>query len=288
MKVRAECAPCLLRRVLYETRLVAPNTEEVVLGKCLPVLADAWDADETSTTIATKVHRCAYDLLGTADPYKELKALSNRISLELLPKAKRKVAQSRKRLRDAALGAIIGNVLDFGIRSTIESPEALRERFEALWAEGLYRDDTLKLVPLLKEGAEVVYLADNCGEILFDTILMEELRARGARLTLVVRGAPILTDATMVDVEGLGIDSHVDEVITTERFAVGIPIDPMPMHLRERLSHADLIVSKGMANYEALSEQGFEPIIYLMRTKCRPVAESIGEPVDKNIAKLIG
>lgn len=285
MKVRAQCAPCLLNRILYETRLVDPKLEGEVIEKCIAKLCEVWDPEETSTELAVKVHRVAYDILGD-DPYARVKAVSNKVAADLLPKAMKKVAKSKNRLREAVLAAIIGNVLDFGIRSAIDDPESLKAKFDALWAEGLHRDDTKRMARHLKKGAKVVYLADNCGEIIFDTILLDELRRRGAHVTLVVRGRKILTDATMEDVRALKIGRHADSVTTTEAFAVGLPTKPMPKRLRMLLAGADLIVSKGMGNWEALSEQGFGPIIYLMRTKCRPVAESVGEPLDKNVAKL--
>lgn len=285
MKVRAQCAPCLLNRVLYETRLVNPKLEGEVIRKCLAKLCEVWDPEETSTELAVKVHRVAYDILGD-DPYAKVKAISNRVAADLLPKAKQKVAKSKDKLREAVLAAIIGNVLDFGIRSAIDNPEALKGKFEALWAEGLERDDTKKLAKYLKKGANVVYIADNCGEIIFDTILLDEIRKRGARVTLVVRGKKILTDATMEDVEALGIYKHADKVATTEAFAVGVPTKPMPKNLKKLLEGADIIISKGMGNWEALSGQPYRPIMFLMRTKCRPVAESAGEPLDANIAKI--
>ena len=288
MKVRAQCAPCLLNRVLYETRLVNPALEGEVIDACMTKMCELWDPDETSTELAVKVHRLAYDILGTDDPYARVKAVSNKVALDLLPKARAKVAKSKDRLRESVLAAIIGNVLDFGIRSAVDDPEQLKAKFDALWAEGLHRDDTKKLARHLRKGARIVYLADNCGEIIFDTILLDELRRRGAHVTLVVRGKKVLTDATMDDVKALGIGIHADAMATTEKFAVGLPTKPMPKRLREMLEGADLIVSKGMGNYEALSEQGFRPIIYLMRTKCRPVAESVGEPLDKNVAKMFG
>ena len=286
MKVRAECAPCLLKRILYETNQVDPRKAKEVMTVAIDELARSWDTEETSTVIAAKVHRRAYDAIGTDDPYKRDKGLSNDIARKLLPKAKRRVAQSKDKLRAAALASIIGNVLDFGIRSAVDRPEGLIASFDGFWAEGLYRDDTKKMAKHLKRGAKVVYLTDNCGEIIFDTILLDELRARGAHVTLVVKGEKILTDATMEDVDALGIRAHVDAVATTQAFAVGVPIKPMPSKLRKLLAGADLIIAKGMGNYESLSDQPFRPIVYLMRTKCLPVAESVGEPLDTNIAKL--
>ena len=286
MKVRAECAPCLLKRILYETNQFDPRKAKAVMTAAIEELASAWDPEETSTVIAAKVHRRAYDAIGSDDPYEKVKAVSNLVAAKLLPKARRKVARGKDRLREAVLASIIGNVLDFGIRSAVDKPEALVCSFDGLWSEGLHRDDTKKMSKYLKKRAKIVYLTDNCGEIIFDTILMDEIRARGAHVTLVVKGEKILTDATIEDVGALGIREHVDAVATTEAFAVGVPIRPMPTRLRKLLTSADLIIAKGMGNYEALSDQGFRPIAYLMRTKCVPVAESIGEPLDKNVARL--
>jgi uncharacterized protein with ATP-grasp and redox domains len=286
MKVRAECAPCLLKRILYETNQVDPRKSKAVMTAAIEELAKAWNPEETSTVIAVKVHKRAYGEIGTDDPYKRIKGISNDIASKLLPKAKRKVAKSKEKLRDAVMASIIGNVLDFGIRSAVNRPEELIASFDGLWDEGLHRDDTKKMDRHLKKGARVVYLTDNCGEIIFDTILLDELRARGVHVTLVVKGEKILTDATLEDVEALGIGKHVDAVATTEAFAVGVPIKPMPAKLKKLLAGADLIIAKGMGNYESLSDQPFKPIIYLMRTKCVPVAESIGEPLDRNVAKI--
>jgi uncharacterized protein with ATP-grasp and redox domains len=287
MKVRAECAPCLLRRILYETNQVDPRKAKEVMTAAIEELAKAWDPEETSTVIAARVHRRAYDAIGSDDPYGRVKAVSNLVAAKLLPGARRKVARGKNRLRGAVLASIVGNVLDFGIRSAVERPEELIAGFDGLWKEGLHRDDTAKMARLLKKGAKVVYLTDNCGEIIFDTLLLDELRARGAHVTLVVKGERILTDATMEDVEALGIREHADAVATTEGFAVGLPIKPMPPRLKRLLAGADLIIAKGMGNYEALSDQPFKPVMYLMRTKCVPVAESIGEPLDRNVAKLL-
>jgi hypothetical protein len=286
MKVRAECAPCLLRRILYETNQVDPRKAKAVMTVAIEALAEAWDPDETSTVIAAKVHRRAYDAIGSQDPYEKVKAVSNMVAAKLLPRARRRVVASKNRLREAVLASIIGNVLDFGIRSAVDRPEELIASFDGLWEEGLHRDDTKKIAKHIRKGVKIAYLTDNCGEIIFDTILMDELRARGAIVTLVVKGEKILTDATLEDVEALGIKEHVDAVATTEGFAVGVPIKPMPKRLRRLLEGSDLIIAKGMGNYEALSDQPFRPVAYLMRTKCVPVAESIGEPLDKNVAKL--
>jgi hypothetical protein len=130
-------------------------------------------------------------------------------------------------------------------------------------------------------------VADNVREIVYDGLLIEQMRKLGARVTLVVRGAPILTDATMEDVWEFGLDKVADGVTTTGSNAIGIKLDEIPAELRDILPRASLIIAKGMANYEMLSEYSFKPVAYLMRVKCAPVAESVGARVGDFIARLV-
>ncbi len=286
MKVHPECAQCLLKRIIYETRLGGANIEKqyVATEIALRALSERFSPHICSAEIATDVHKVVYDLLGK-DPYDNAKKKSNEIALQLLPKARRMVELSENPFRTAVLCSIIGNVLDFGIRTDFENAEVLLEKFDSLCAEGLGYDDTEKIMELVR-NSKVAYLTDNCGEIVFDALLIEQLKKLGASITLIVRGEPILTDATMEDVKELEMDKIVDKVTTTGRFAVGIPFWDMPEELRRELESADLIIAKGMANYETLSEMDYRPVAYLLRTKCHPVASGMGLEKDINAAKL--
>ena len=106
------------------------------------------------------------------------------------------------------------------------------------------------------------------------------------RLTLVVKGEPILSDATREDAEKLSFREVVDEIMDTGTFAVGLDIENMPENLRKNLEETDLIICKGMANYEVFSETSYRPIAYLLRTKCEPIARSLGVETNINILKL--
>jgi len=128
---------------------------------------------------------------------------------------------------------------------------------------------------------------DNCGEVVLDRLVLRELRSMGLHVTLVVKGEPILTDVTKADMEGLGIEELVDEVVETPGFAIGLDIDSLDGPLGDLLRGADLVIAKGMANYELLSETDISPIAYLLRTKCRPVADSMGLAKDINVVQLV-
>lgn len=280
-----ECVPCLLGRVLFETNLCAPRKARAAMRDSIKILSENFAPGVNSAEVATLVHRRAYDVLGCPDPYAQLKARSDEVATLLLPRAEDLIASSPDRLEAAVVAAIAGNVMDFGFPGH-DSPDQLTEEFDALLAQGLDVNDVAAMRERLGPGRKVVYLVDNCGESVFDRLLVNEIRNTGTRVVGVVKGEPILTDVTLEDARRVGLDTAFDEVMTTGMFAVGVDAARLGDRLRAELRSADLIVSKGMANFEALSESDFRPIIYLLRAKCGPVARAIGARKDDNVAKL--
>jgi uncharacterized protein with ATP-grasp and redox domains len=264
MRMTPECVPCLIRRVLFE-------------------------AEEVDSDASVKAVKNATKMLGelfTDDPYARLKKRSNDVALEMYPSAERFVKRSKDPLRDAFLCAVVGNVLDFGIGTGFDDPEKLRNHFKGLLGEGLGHDDTPKIKRLLKKAENVVYLGDNCGEIVLDRLALKELKKFDTHITLVVKEDPILTDATLTDIEGLEMEKIVDEIVEAPGFAVGIDLGSIRGKFGKLLEGADLVVAKGMANFESLSETDLAPIAYLLRTKCSPVANAMRLNKDINAVKL--
>lgn len=288
MRMDPECVPCLIRRVLFETEEVRPDKSVEAVKSAATTLGRLFGDDVCSATVATQVHRETYRIIGNDDPYKALKRKSNEVALELYPAAERFVKASKNPLRDAFLCAIVGNVLDFGIGTGYDHPSKLKKEFKNLLAEGLGHDDTPRIRKLLGGAKAVVYLADNCGEIVLDRLALTQLKKLDLDVTLVVKAEPILTDATMKDIKGLGIEKIVDRVIEAPGFAVGIDLGSLRGAFGRVLRDADLVVAKGMANFESLSETDIEPIAYLLRTKCAPVANAMGLRKDINAVKLFG
>lgn len=285
MDFSAECAPCLLRRILFQTRLVDPSREEEVMSSCLRLLAEEWGPGVNSASLATKAHRLCYDVLGVEDPYADLKEESNRVALSLLPRAEQLIERSEDRLKTACLVAIAGNVMDFGIGG-YEHPEELRHMFDKLVSEEPEPNDLDLMREHLMTAKKVVYLFDNCGEIVLDVPLLRELKGMGLRITGVVKGEPIITDATWDDLSTSGADKVLDERLTTGAFAIGLDLSRAPKALKDAFERADLVIAKGMANFEALSGTEVRPIVHLLRSKCQPVASAIGARKDRNVIRL--
>lgn len=289
MKTTPQCAPCLLNRVLYEAELSTDDGElrfAAVRGG-LEYLREHFRPGSDAIEISTGIHRAAYAILGDKDPYRTAKELSNRLAAAAVPGARARIAgaPAAEQFRLAVLLSIAGNTFDFGVQGHNVETADFGAFLERMLKQGLDIDDTGRIASLSRD-AEVLYLADNCGEIFFDELLIERLKELGARVTLVVRGDYILTDVTMEDVKRMGLDKKVDRVMTTGSNAVGVSLREAPGELLSALKTSDLIISKGMANYESLSDAGFRPMAYLMRAKCEPVAASIGVKKGMNVAML--
>ena len=131
-------------------------------------------------------------------------------------------------------------------------------------------------------------MADNAGEIVFDTLLVEQLKNMGVKVTYVVKGAPVINDATLDDVVISGMDNLADEVFTTGTDAVGLQKKEVSSEFLKLYDAAELVFAKGMGYAETLTEYKLtKPHLLLFRTKCVPVANYFCVPRDKNIAKLM-
>ncbi len=288
MKIQTECVPCLLKRMLFEAELCTTDQKRqtTALRTACSLLAQLYDPEVCSATIATQVHQAVYDALGDKDPYKILKQQSNQIATTLVPKVESLIKKSEDPLRTSMVCAIIGNIMDFGIDGSSAHPRMLQDEFDRLFAEGLGHDDYDTLKNHIERAKHLVVFTDNCGEIVFDKILCRELKAfnPALHLTVVVKGEPILSDATMKDAEDINLQEVVDELLTTGCFAVGVDFAKLPGKVKTVLEQADLIIAKGMANYESFSETDYRPIAYLLRTKCNAIARSMRLP--RNISAI--
>jgi uncharacterized protein with ATP-grasp and redox domains len=260
--------------------------DEVIREGCR-ILADDFSRSKSSIEVSTKVHAKILEVLGTNDPYVDIKNRCNTVARNLFPKAERFVDLAEDKLYAAVVCAIAGNVLDFGIEGSAENPEVLEQMFNELCNEGLHVNEVDRIREFLQPEAKILFFTDNCGEIIFDKLLLREIKRLGVHITLVVKGEPILNDATMDDVEALGMTAEVDEVMTTNAFAVGLDFEKITPELMEKIESVDIIIAKGMGNFEAFSETDYKPIAYLLRTKCSPVANALGLELNMNVAKLI-
>lgn len=251
---------------------------ERLLRRLLHEIADAdWAA--MPVTIAQRVQRLVREETGQADPYRPLKDRMNRIALDLLP-ALADLAHRHRDPREAVVRlAIAGNLLDAGSKTRL-APEDLSERLKTVWEMPLVGNVT-GLFRAADDAHRILYLADNAGEIVFDRLLIESLPKR--KITVAVRGAPVINDATLEDAEAAGIPA-LAPVITNGSDAPGTLIEECSLEFRDCFDRADMIIAKGQGNYETLSDAGAH-VFFLLTVKCPMIAADIGAPVGSLVVK---
>lgn len=274
-----------MKRVLFQARLLENGCEFEAVAAALNTYSREYQEGKNSAAVATEVHRAAYGVM-KADPYRQMKLDADRIAGEFLDQVTEYVDRSEDPFAAAIRVAVIGNIMDFGVGLAIERPEQFRDRFQSLLDQGIGADDTEKLRAKLKASKSILYFFDNCGESQFDKLLIREIRRMGVRVVGVVRGAPILNDVTAEDAQRIGLDKILDRTVSTGGFMIGADLAKAGGDLKEELQRADMILAKGMANYESLSDQDAGiPKTFILRTKCIPVAESLGVPADINVVR---
>ncbi len=292
VKVEAECAACLLARATAETYYATTNPalRFRTIKEIMKLLNREFRPTTVPADIGTKRDRLIKKLTGNKDPYKRSKKMSNEKAMKLFPYAKKLVEKGynqQERFKKACLCAIVGNILEFDIPGHRFTFKTLTKSFREA-AKDLVVDDVDKAYLLAKKANNVLYLADNAGEIVFDTLLVEQLKNMGLKVIYVVKGGSVLNDATLDDVEPSGMNKLADKIVTTGTDAVGLLPKEVTKEFLEIYEDAELVFAKGMGYAETLTELKLtKPHFLLLRTKCNPVANYFCAARDKNIAKLM-
>jgi len=282
MELSDTCIHCLLSRVRLECSLAgAPfDLTQDIIAECRQLLDRFRGSDLAHPQIASSIHRYACMRSKNPDPFRALKKEGNAEALAVC----RQVRNRLVTFRDRVLASVISNTFDYGVKNHTVSSD-FGAFFAQEFSHGLTVDHTDEI---LHHARRVVYLTDNCGEIVFDRLVVEALKAGGSHVTVAVREAPILNDATMEDALALHFDRIADRLTTTGGGAeIGVDQAQIPSDLSDAIGRCTVIIAKGMANYESLSLcDGLPPVAYLMAVKCRPVADDVGVPVGSKIALL--
>jgi len=294
LKVTFYCSLCLFKRG-YEAILEATEDTKIrfeAIQRLLQLLSREFKPTAIPAVIGTMRERLIKEVTGNPDPYAEKKKISNMEALKILPYAENIISSKQndeERFRTAALVAIVGNIIEFGIPGhefTFEEIKHLIRQAE----EELVIDDLSEAFRMARKAKSILFLTDNAGEIAFDTLLVKELKRirKNGKVTVGVKGKPTINDATLEDALLVGMDKVADEIVTTGSDAIGfIPSEYSSSFLRT-YEDSDFVVAKGMAYAETLTEFELEkPHLLLLRTKCPTVAEYFGVSKNRNIAKIL-
>ena len=271
MKTYFECIPCLLRQTLEAARLTTDDEtiHEQVLRKVLRA-ASEMNLRKSPPLMAQRIHRMIRQMTGDNDPYRDIKDRFNHFALELYPELKERIEQSREPLDTAIRLAIAGNIIDSGVIHHINETLVHNAIEHALTAP--LAGDPEQFREAVSEAKDILYLADNAGEIVFDRLLIEQMPLE--KITLAVKGSPVINDACLADARATGIADLV-EVIDNGSDAPGTILAECSEGFKRRFENADLIIAKGQGNYETLSDVK-KDIFFVLKAKCPVIAHHIG------------
>jgi len=274
MKSSLDCIPCFIRQALEAARFITDEVEvhEQAVREVLRLAAEM-DLSQCPPLIGQRIHRRLRQITATKDPYREVKDRFNNMALDMLSHLRRKVEAEPDQFSLAVRLAIAGNVIDYAVNGGLTEKEA-RKVIEQTLCESLLGNIN-EFREAIAEANHILYLADNAGEIVFDRLLIEQLPIE--RLTLAVRGSPVINDATRIDAKAAGLDDLV-EVIDNGSDAPGTILSDCSMYFQRRFDQADLVIAKGQGNFETLSDVP-KHIFFLFKVKCPVIARQIGADV---------
>jgi len=278
MRTALECIPCFARQALEAARFVTddPVIHERLLREVLRAAAEM-DFSQCPPVIGQRIHRQLRQLTGVDDPYRAVKDRFNKMALNMLPELKANVRNATAPLATALRLAIAGNVIDLGVNGQITEDEARLCIHNAI--NEPFNGDVEAFCQTVERAQNILYLADNAGEIVFDRLLIEQIGPR--RVTLAVRGRPVLNDATMADAQLAGL-CDIIKVIDNGSDVPGTLLGDCSEEFRRRFAEANVVIAKGQGNFETLSDETAD-IYFLFKVKCPVIADHVGLPVGTHV-----
>lgn len=267
MKTYLDCIPCLFKQVLDSARMYSSDTavhEKIVrdvMGWCKEM-----DMSKPIPIMGLRVYRRLREITGVADPYHAAKTRQNRMALRLLPGLRAELKAADDTFSLTVRIAIAGNIIDMGGAGDA-SLSGIRKALHHAMTEPL-KGNITAFKRTAKKAKTILYLTDNAGEIVFDRLLIEQLGPD--KVTVAVRGKPALNDALMADARAAGLHK-ITTVIDNGSDAPGTILENVSPQFAEAFMKADMVIAKGMGNYETLSESP-RPVYFLFKAKCAMVA----------------
>jgi len=260
MRISQHCVDCLYDRQKNKT------DNEAYLAEIRDLLDNRRETDTSPYMVYlfNKVHERYF---GKGADYREVKKTYNDLVLSMEDRLRREIESAEDPLARALIMARIGNYIDFGAMNHVDEKE-----FLSLFQDTELKRDDRKTYEAFRKaceaGHQLLLVCDNCGEIVLDKLLIEQLRVAFPHLSFraLVRGGEVLNDATEEDAIAVGLD-QVADIVSNGQAIAGTIYEMMPEEARAAMDRADVILAKGQGNYESMSGTG-RHIFYLFLCKC--------------------
>jgi len=281
MNISLDCIPCIVNSFLRLLKSgILPDAEkEPAMRRLLDFLAMA-DYRQSPPALGQEMHRMIREVLKNSDPYKEIKEKFNKMMLGFYEDFEKMVQQTDDPFDMAMRLAIAGNVIDFGPQHQLDVMDTIQRVVHA----DLAIDDSLQLRRDLRDASTVLYVGDNCGEIVIDKLFIEIINH--PNVYFAVRGAPVINDVTVDDATKTGMN-QLAKVVTTGDDAPGAVWETTSDDFKKLFFKADVVIAKGQGNLEGLIDVKHN-IYFLLVTKCDLIANRVGAKTGDFIVKKAG
>ena len=276
-RLHPECISCMTKVHLDKCPKDMPEEIKVeYMQRVLKIIAEA-PAKYGAPVIVRTIQQLQEEMLGIKQEYAQIKQHYNAIMMQYEEQVLEHMAKSEDPIKTGIQYAMIGNYIDFGARITVTEEhltELLNEPDRYVINEKQYKELTTDL----ENAKKLVYLTDNCGEIVMDKLLIQQIKNKypNLELTVMVRGAEVVNDATMEDAKQVGICDLV-EVMPNGSDIAGTWMEEISEEAKNVLDEADVIISKGQGNFETLRKCG-RNIYYIFLCKCDLFANTFQVP----------
>lgn len=280
-----ECLPCIVNQVVKVANMTGAKDKGELYRKVFSYLSTL-TFEETTPEIIGRTFAITKDHIKNDDPYKKTRNYYNKRFLHVSESLEASLSEMDKvsRFKKAAKFAIVGNVIDFNpIHGADE--ESIMKTFNSVDSLTFSKDYRDKLKEDLEAAKSLLYLGDNCGEICLDKLFIKEIKSLNPELQVyfAVRGAPVVNDSIEPDAYEVGLDKYA-KIVSNGDDSLGTVLKRTSPEFKALFDGADVIISKGQANYESLSEEKGN-IYFLLMTKCEIIANDIGVPVKTLVCK---
>jgi len=284
MNIDNACVECIINQSRRVSEAIkADDTLSRRIVDYVEASGASFDFTKSPPEVASTIYEKMAEIAGMDDLYAELKQHATQKAKTFLPQLRFELQNSSNKLLTAIKIAVAGNVIDLAAEVTFDLDEEMAKVFETQFAY----DDFYRLEESLENATTLLYIGDNVGEHIFDYLCIETLQELYPSLVIyyMVRGNPIINDVTMIEAREAGFDSLcylVDSGVNTPGFAY----ERANSESQALFDKADLVITKGMGNYECLSPSPRSNLCYLLKVKCNVVANSLGQNVGDIICKM--
>ncbi len=275
MKFELQCTACIINQVSQISKIKNLNPEEkfTLLKKVLFAL-EKENFNKTSPEIYGNVWKVVVDYFGGEDIYKAIRESYNKKFMSFTGVIEKAINNSKNPLRTALAAAIEGNLLDLAIERVF-SVEDLLDAIDKIEHTAFALDDSKELLEKIKASQTILYIGDNCGEIVFDRLFIETIKEYYPKVEIyyVVRGQSAVNDILLSDALQVGMD-QVATIVENGDSSLGTVLDRCSKELNDIYKDADIVIAKGQGNFESLSETPRDNLFYLLLTKCKLIADA--------------